>query len=114
VQEVYLEAWKSFHRFEPGTNCRGWLFKILFHRLHHLRRRLIKASKLEAFPNPADEDNLMAEPPVAQEIRDDDIFSWLRCQPKSDIGFWSGMSKGAAGYDIGGKSHAETEVERWP
>ncbi len=29
VQEVYLEAWKSFHR--------AWLFKILFHRLHHLR-----------------------------------------------------------------------------
>jgi RNA polymerase sigma-70 factor (ECF subfamily) len=30
VQEVYLHAWKSFHRFEPGTNCRAWLFKILF------------------------------------------------------------------------------------
>ena len=27
VQEVYLEAWKSFHRFQPGTNCRAWLFK---------------------------------------------------------------------------------------
>jgi RNA polymerase sigma-70 factor, ECF subfamily len=26
VQEVYLEAWKSFHRFEPGTNCCAWLF----------------------------------------------------------------------------------------
>ena len=23
VQEVYLEAWKSFHRFELGTNCRA-------------------------------------------------------------------------------------------
>ncbi len=22
IQEVYLEAWKSFHRFELGTNCR--------------------------------------------------------------------------------------------
>ena len=39
VQEVFLEAWKSFHRFQPGTNCRAWLFKILFHRLYHLRRR---------------------------------------------------------------------------
>ena len=77
VQEVYLEAWKSFHRFELGTNCRAWLFKILFHRLHHLRRRLIKASKLEAFASPADLDSLMAEPPVPQEIRDEDILRAL-------------------------------------
>jgi RNA polymerase sigma-70 factor, ECF subfamily len=81
VQEVYLEAWKSFHRFEPGTNCRAWLFKILFHRLHHLRRRLIKASKVEGFANPADQDNLMAEPPVPQEIRDDDILLALAKVP---------------------------------
>jgi RNA polymerase sigma-70 factor, ECF subfamily len=77
VQEVYLEAWKSFHRFEPGTNCRAWLFKILFHRLHHLRRRLWKASRLEPFESPTDPDNIMAEPPVPEEIRDDDILQAL-------------------------------------
>jgi RNA polymerase sigma-70 factor (ECF subfamily) len=81
VQEVYLEAWKSFHRFEPGTNCRAWLFKILFHRLHHLRRRLIKASKVEGFANSADPDNLMAAPPVPQEIKDDDILLALAKVP---------------------------------
>ena len=81
VQEVYLEAWKSFHRFEPGTNCRAWLFKILFHRVHHLRRRLIKTSKLEAFATPADEGNLMAEPPIPQEIQDDDILRALERVP---------------------------------
>ncbi|HWT83271.1 MAG TPA: sigma-70 family RNA polymerase sigma factor, partial [Candidatus Methylomirabilis sp.] len=74
VQEVYLEAWKSFHRFEPGTNCRAWLFKILFHRLHHLRRRLAKAFSSEAFASPAEQDNLMAAPPVPQEIRDEDVL----------------------------------------
>ena len=81
VQEVYLEAWKSFHRFESGTNCRAWLFKILFHRLHHLRRRLIKASKVEGFASPADQDNIVAEPPVPQEIRDDDILLALEKVP---------------------------------
>lgn len=30
VQETFLQAWRSFHRFEPGTNCRAWLYKILF------------------------------------------------------------------------------------
>jgi RNA polymerase sigma-70 factor (ECF subfamily) len=29
LQETYLQAWRSFHRFEPGTNCRAWLYKIL-------------------------------------------------------------------------------------
>lgn len=23
AQEVYLQAWRSFDRFEPGTNCRA-------------------------------------------------------------------------------------------
>jgi RNA polymerase sigma-70 factor, ECF subfamily len=30
VQETYLVAWKSFHRYERGTNRRAWLFQILF------------------------------------------------------------------------------------
>jgi RNA polymerase sigma-70 factor (ECF subfamily) len=81
VQEVYLEAWKSFHRFEPGTNCRAWLFKILFHRLHHLRRRWIKDSKLDAFTSPSGEDQLAADPPVPQEIRDEDILLALEKTP---------------------------------
>jgi RNA polymerase sigma-70 factor (ECF subfamily) len=38
---------------------------------------LIKASKVEAFASPADEDNLMAESPIPQEIRDDDILRAL-------------------------------------
>src|SRR5262249_10593140 len=30
LQEVFLQAWRSFERFEEGTNCRAWLYKILF------------------------------------------------------------------------------------
>lgn len=29
LQETYLQAWRGFHRFAAGTNCRAWLYKIL-------------------------------------------------------------------------------------
>ncbi len=29
VQETMLRAYRSFHRFSPGTNCRAWLFTIM-------------------------------------------------------------------------------------
>lgn len=74
VQEVYLEALKSFHRFEPGTNCKAWLFRILFHRLHHLRRRLMKSSLEDTL---APQDTLAAQPEAPQEIRDEDVLAAL-------------------------------------
>lgn len=39
VQETYMQAWKSFERYEPGTNCRAWLYKILFNKFDHHRRK---------------------------------------------------------------------------
>jgi RNA polymerase sigma-70 factor (ECF subfamily) len=38
VQETYLQAWRSFGRFEPGTNCRAWLYKILMFSHSRVRR----------------------------------------------------------------------------
>jgi RNA polymerase sigma-70 factor (ECF subfamily) len=77
IQETYLEAWKSFHRFELGTNCRAWLFKIMFHRLHHVRRRLLKTSRVITIDAPEGQDELAAEPAVPQEIRDEDMLNAL-------------------------------------
>ncbi|MGH3851260.1 MAG: RNA polymerase sigma factor, partial [Pseudonocardiaceae bacterium] len=39
VQEVYLQAWRSFRKYQTGTNCRAWLHRILQYKLDHHRRR---------------------------------------------------------------------------
>ena len=82
VQETYLQAWKSFHRFEPGTNIRAWLFKILFHVInHHWRKnsRLVTVAEDEEFIF----DQLTYEPPVPQELRDEDVLAALARVPEN-------------------------------
>ncbi len=40
VQETMLRAYRTFHGFQPGTNARAWLFRILYSILaNHWRRR---------------------------------------------------------------------------
>jgi len=52
VQETLLSAWRSFHLFERGTNCKAWLFKILLNLLHksHARPSLQIVTLPEATP----------------------------------------------------------------
>jgi RNA polymerase sigma-70 factor (ECF subfamily) len=38
VQETYLKAYRSFDRFEWGTNIRAWLFKILVNTYYNIYR----------------------------------------------------------------------------
>ena len=76
AQEVFTEAWRSFHRFEPGTNCRAWLFKILMHKASHHRRRWFRRLK----QNPIDEvleNTLEAQPSIPAEITDEEMLAAL-------------------------------------
>jgi len=46
VQDCLLAAWRSFHQFEPGTNARAWLFRILFNCFHAQGRKLSRAAPI--------------------------------------------------------------------
>ena len=80
VQEAYLQAWKSFHRFTPGTNCRAWLCGILFHVISHHRRKWF--GRL-VFQEPSDLDQTVSPPPPAPEhLTDQEILSAFRKIPQ--------------------------------
>ena len=43
VQETFLRAYRTFENFKPGTNCKAWLFTILYsiftNQYHQVKRR---------------------------------------------------------------------------
>jgi RNA polymerase sigma-70 factor (ECF subfamily) len=80
VQNVYLNAWKAFHRFEPGTNCRAWLFKILFNEIRHYRRGWFN-NKIVSDGDRSFEETLAYEPPIPEQIRDEDVLHALEQIP---------------------------------
>jgi RNA polymerase sigma-70 factor (ECF subfamily) len=81
VQEAYLQAWKAFHRFEPGTNCRAWLFKILINEVRHYRRRWFN-TKIVPETEQSFEETLAFEPPVPEKIQDEDVLAALDEVPR--------------------------------
>jgi len=76
VQETYLLAWKSFDRFEPGTDCRAWLFTIMFNAVRHYRRRWFDRSVAGETAEVL-EVTVSYTPPVPEELTDQDVLSAL-------------------------------------
>lgn len=85
VQETFTRALQSFHRFEPGTNCKAWLMTIL----QHLRSNRLRARGRR--PVVADVDGLAEaipfEPPVPEQLTDEEILGALQAipQPYQDV-----------------------------
>jgi RNA polymerase sigma-70 factor (ECF subfamily) len=80
VQEAFLQAWKSFDKFEPGTNCKAWLFRILFYSVQHQRRKWFR------FPVASESEEILqstvaAPEPLAETLKDEDIQSALEGLP---------------------------------
>ena len=76
AQEVFFQAWKSFDRFDPGTNCKAWLYRILFHCVNHHRRKWYR------FPLLKENEEFMAAqleypPQVPDKLTDGDILAAL-------------------------------------
>jgi RNA polymerase sigma-70 factor (ECF subfamily) len=81
VQDVYLQAWKSFHRFEVGTNCRAWLYKILFHVIHHHRRKWFNVRMVKDSEEILDQVAVSSEP-IPEHLTDEEILCALDRLPQ--------------------------------
>jgi RNA polymerase sigma-70 factor, ECF subfamily len=75
VQETYLIAWKSFGKYRQGTNCRAWLFQILFNVVRHERRKWFKwiTSREEDLADA----QLVAPAPIPDKLTDSGILAAL-------------------------------------
>lgn len=80
VQETMVQALRSFHRYEPGTNCRAWLLTIL-HRVISNRRRARGRSILVSDPDDLIAQTVPFVPPIPQELTDELVLSSLRQLP---------------------------------
>jgi RNA polymerase sigma-70 factor (ECF subfamily) len=82
VQETMIQALRSFHRFQPGTNCRAWLLQILRHVMSNRRRARLRSPLVE---DPDDRIALSAPvtPPIEQHLTDEHILSALQRIPEA-------------------------------
>src|SRR5690349_15434367 len=80
VQDTMMQALKSFHRFQPGTNCRAWLVTIL-QRIVSNRRRSAGRSIVVDDPDDRIARTVPFVPPVPQELTDELVLATLRRLP---------------------------------
>src|SRR5215471_9437931 len=80
VQDTMNQALKSFHRFQPGTNCRAWLITIL-QRIVSNRRRSRGRSIVVSDPDDQIAQTVPFVPPIPQELTDELVLETLRRLP---------------------------------
>ncbi len=73
LQEAYMKAWKSFHQFQKGTDCRAWMFRIVFNCIHDHRRNWFNVKTVgrdETF-----EESLPYAPSVPDRLTDEEVLT---------------------------------------
>jgi RNA polymerase sigma-70 factor (ECF subfamily) len=69
VQDTMLAAYRFFDKFEPGTNCRAWLFKILTNTFINKYRKRVREREVKDVIDQEETPSLMSED-VAAASRD--------------------------------------------
>jgi RNA polymerase sigma-70 factor, ECF subfamily len=65
LQETVLRAYRFFHQFESGTNCRAWMLTILFNNFRNGYRKSTReqpASSADEFDRKVEAESLRTDP----------------------------------------------------
>jgi RNA polymerase sigma-70 factor (ECF subfamily) len=81
VQETFVEALRSFHRFEKGTNCRAWLIKIMYHLLSK-RRREVNRSRVVGDVDEQIAETVAIAPAPSSNLAGEEVLSALKRLPQ--------------------------------
>jgi RNA polymerase sigma-70 factor (ECF subfamily) len=81
VQETFVAALRSFHRFERGTNCRAWLIKIMYYTLSKRRRG---ESRLRIVSDSEEQiaESVAFAPQTPQNLTEQEILEALKRLPQ--------------------------------
>ncbi len=76
VQETFMQALQSFHRYESGTNIRAWLMTIMY------RTKIKQQRAAGRFPivDAAEEqiaETIAFKPSIAEKLTDEDVLATL-------------------------------------
>lgn len=80
VQDTYMQALQSFHRFEKGTNCRAWLVRILFH-VNSNRRRAKSRVQLVSDTDERIAETLAFDSRTPEGLTEEEVLRALRSLP---------------------------------
>ena len=81
VQETFVEALRSFHRFERGTNCRAWLIRIMYHLLSK-RRRYTSRLQLVGDSDEQIAETVAAPPTKSHDVVEEEVLDALKRLPQ--------------------------------
>jgi RNA polymerase sigma-70 factor, ECF subfamily len=81
VQETYVLAWKSFEDLESETDCRAWLFRIMFNAIGHYRRKWFDRKTTRDTDEVLD-DTLAYAPAVPGHLSDEEVLAALGAIPE--------------------------------
>lgn len=81
TQETLMQALKSFHRYEIGTNCKAWLMTIMS---HINSKRKMKLGRLHLVEDTEEKiaETIAFEPQLPQAIIDEDVVEALKRVPQ--------------------------------
>lgn len=74
VQETFMQAWKSFEKYKQGTNCRAWLYQILFNTNSSEQRKRFTQSKHFQDVDEFVMENATSHNPVSEHLTDKTVI----------------------------------------